>query len=249
MAQVVELIPKHRAPPIAEKLSAARSNLATLEADLGQAVLDAEENAPNAAKRLAVLRSQITDAERAVAEYTKAYTLAARIDRQSDAVAGEKMRTDQFAAFLKHGKERLSAAEKMFEAAATMSSAMQAYGASTQAMISVLPAGTSLPVGMSMGRVGEYGGALSNLELLLSAEFWRLAAAADVPYGKRFSVPFGKQPTMGNSDHRTMQPAAIVFGEAHAAIISEIEGQLAKIAAKAMTAATGEPEALKKGAA
>jgi hypothetical protein len=239
--------PIPRAPAARAKLQQAEAVLAELEADVATLALEASEGKAGADKALAGHRSKIELAACSVSELRRAVHLAAKLDRKSAAGEAERMRADQFGAFLKHGKERLSAAEKMFEAAATMSSAMQAYGASTQAMVGVLPAGTSLPV-MSMGRVGEFGGALSNLELLLSAEFWRLAADADVPYGRRFSVPFAKQPTMANADHRAMLPAAEVFRTAHAAIISEIQAQLAKIAAKAMTAATGEPEAL-KGAA
>jgi hypothetical protein len=239
--------PKYRAPPVAAKLEAARSNLLTLEADVGQAVLDAEENAPNAAKRLAAPRSQITDAERTVAELTKAFALATRLDRQSDAAERTKMRSEQLVAFHKYGKGRLAAVEDIFKAAAAMAAAVQAYGVSTQLMVGVLPAGTSLPV-MAMGRIGEFGGALGNLELLLVAEFYRLGAGVDPFNGQRFFVPFAKQPTLGNTDHAKMQPGIDVFREAHAAIGAEIEGQLAKLNEADMSATTGEPEAL-KGAA
>jgi len=88
------------------------------------------------------------------------------------------MRSEQLSAFCTYGKERLGAAEEMLKAAAVMASAMQAYGASTQLMVGVLPAGTSLPT-MAMGRIGEFGGALGNLELLLAAEFWRLGAGVE----------------------------------------------------------------------
>lgn len=239
--------PIPRAPAARAKLQQAEAVLAELEADVATLALEASEGKAGADKALAGHRSKIELAACSVSELRRAVHLAEKLDRKSAAGEAERMRADQFGAFLKHGKERLSAAEDIFKAAAVMATATQRYGVATQQMVSVLPAGTSLPI-MSMGRIGEFGGALSNLELLLSAEFWRLAADADVPYGKRFSVPFARQPTMGNADHRTMEPAAIVFGEAHAAIISEIEAQLAKIAAKAMTAATGKPEAL-KGAA
>jgi hypothetical protein len=231
--------PQYRAPPVASKLEAARSNLQALEVDLGQAVLDAEENAPNAAKRLAGLRSQIADAERSVTELTKAHALAIRLDRQSDATGRAKMRSEQLAAFQKHGRDRVAAAEKMLTAAAVMATAMQEYGTSTQAMVGVLPAGTSLPV-MAMGRIGEFGGALGNLELLLSAEFYRLGAGLEPFNGQRFYVAFAKQPTLGSTDHRTMQPGLDAFREAHAAIGAEIEGQLTKLNEADMSATTSE---------
>jgi hypothetical protein len=236
-----------RAVPIAVRLEAARSNLLALEADLGQAVLDAEENVPNAPKRLAALRSQIADAERTVAELTKGFAFATRLDRQSDAAERAKMRSEQLAAFHKHGKERVAAAEDILKAAAVMSSAMQRYGVATQSMVSVLPAGTALPI-MSLGPNGIYGGALGNLELLLVAEFYRLGAGVEPFNGQRFYIPFAKQPTLGNTDHRIMQPGIDAFREAHAAIGTEIEGQLAKLNEADMSVATGEPEAL-KGAA
>ena len=211
----------------------------TLEADLGQAVLDAEENAPNAAKRLAALRSQIADAERSVTEFTKAYALAAKLDRQSDAVARKKMRSEQLAAFNKHGKERLAAAEEMLKAVAVMASAMQRYGVATQQMVGVTPAGTALPI-MAIGHNGIYGGALGNLELLLTSEFYRLGAGVEPFNGQRFHVAFSKQPTLGSTDHRAMQPGIDAFREAHAAIVTEIEGQIAKIDAEDMSVATSE---------
>jgi hypothetical protein len=236
--------PQYRAPPVALKLEAARSNLLALEADLGQAVLDAEENAPNAARRLAVLRSQIIDAERAVTEYTKAHTLAARLDRQSDAATRATMRAEQRTAFLKHGKERLSAAEEILTAAAAMSSAMQRYGVATRQMVAVKPIGTALPI-MSLGPNGIYGGALGNLELLLTSEFYRLGAGLEPFNGQRFYIPFAKQPTLGSTDHRAMQPGMDAFRDAHEAIVKEIEGQIAKIDAEDMNVAAGEPVAMK----
>jgi hypothetical protein len=252
MALIFEMSPqKHdgtpRAPAAREKLQQAEAILAELEADVALLALETSEGKAGAEKALASQRSKIETATRSVSELKRAVILGERLDRESAAGAAARMRTDQFGAFCKHGKERLAAAEKMFEAAAVMATAMQEYGTSTQAMVGVLPAGTALPT-MAMGRISEFGGALGNLELLLSAEFWRLGAGADVPYGQRFTVPFGRQPTMGSADHRTMQPAAIVFGEAHAAIVAEIQGQLEKIAAKDMNVATGKPEALKETA-
>lgn len=239
--------PQYRAPPIALKLEAAQSILLTLEADLGQAVLDAEENAPNAQKRLAALRSQIADAERTVTELTKAHTLATRLDRQSDVAGRSKIRSEQRIVFNKFGKERLVAAEDILKAAAVMASAMQRYGVATQQMVSVTPVGTALPF-MNLGPNGVYGGALGNLELLLAAEFYRLGASVEPFNGQRFYVPFAKQPTLGSTDHTKMQPGLDAFREAHDVIVKEIEGQISKKDAEDMKAAAGDPVAL-KGAA
>lgn len=238
--------PQYRAPPVAQKLEAARSNLQSLEADLGQAVLDAEENAPNAAKRLAALRSQIADSERSVAELTKAHALAVQLDRKTDATGRTRMRSEQLEVFYKHGKERLAAGEDILKAAETMAAAMQRYGAATQQMVAVKPIGTALPF-MTLGPNGIYGGALGNLELLLSAEFYRLGAGMEPFNGQRFYIPFAKQPTLGNSDHMKMQPGLEAFRAAHAAIVKEIEGQISMIDAEDMKLA-GKPVAL-KGAA
>ena len=248
MALVFEMNPqKHdgtaRAPAAREKLQQAEAVLAELEADVALLALEASEGKAGADKALAGHRSKIETAARSVSELNRAVILGEKLDRQSAASEAARMRTDQFGAFLKYGKERLAAAEKMFEAAAVMADAMQIYGAATQQMVSVLPAGTSLPV-LAMGRIGEFGGALGNLELLLSAEFWRLGAGAVVPYGQRFSLPFAKQPTMGSADHTKMQPGIDEFRAAHTAIVNEIQAQLAKIAAKDMSAATGGSEAL-----
>jgi hypothetical protein len=238
--------PQHRAPPVALKLEAARSALQVLEADLGQAVLDAEENAPNAAKRLAAVRAQIVDAERSVAELSSAHALAVHLDKKTDAAGRTRMRSEQLEVFHKHGKERLAAGEAMLKAAEAMAAAMQRYGAATQQMVAVKPVGTALPF-MTLGPNGIYGGALGNLELLLSAEFYRLGAGMEPFNGQRFYIPFAKQPTLGNTDHLKMQPGIEAFREAHAAIVNEIEGQVSKISAEDMNLA-GELVAL-KGAA
>ena len=83
---------------------------------------------------------------------------------------------------------------------------------------------------------------------MLVAEFYRLGAGVEPFNGQRFYIPFAKQPTLGSTDHRLIQPGIDTFREAHAAIVTEIEGQLAKLNEADMSVATRESEAL-KGAA
>jgi hypothetical protein len=205
------------------------------------------EGVPSAKRDLQALETKIAAARRERHKLRSAHRLAQQLDRQSDVAARAKIRSEQFAAFHKHGKERVAAVEDILKAEAVMASAMQRYGVATQQMVSVLPSGTALPI-MSLGPNGIYGGALGNLELLLVAEFYRLGAGVEPFNGQRFYIPFAKQPTLGNTDHRIMQPGIDAFREAHAAIVTEIEGQLAKLNEAEMGAPAGEPEAL-KGAA
>jgi hypothetical protein len=237
-----------RAPAVRAKLQQAEAVLAELEADVATLALEASEGKAGADKALAGHRSKIELAARSVSELRRAVHLAEKLDRK--AVAGEaaRMRSEQLSAFRKYGNGRLAAAEDIFKAAADMAAAMHRYGVATQQMVSVLPSGTALPI-MSLGRIGEFGGALGNLDLLLSAEFYRLGAGVEPFNGQqRFYVPFAKQPTLGNTDHTKMQPGIDAFRDAHAAIVTEIEGQIAKIDAEDMSVAAAEPEAL-KGAA
>jgi hypothetical protein len=228
-----------RAPAAREKLQQAEAVLAELEADVALLALEASEGKAGADKALAGHRSKIETAARSVTELRRAVILAEKLDRQAAAGEAARMRADQLTAFRKHGKERLAAAEEILKAAAVMASAMQHYGVATQQMVSVLPAGTALPV-MNLGHNGIFGGALGNLELLLAAEFYRLGAGVEPFNGQRFHIPFSKQPSLGNTDHRKMQPGIDAFREAHAALVTEIEGQISTINAKDMSAATGE---------
>src|ERR1035437_9403312 len=91
-----------RAPAVAAKLEAARGVLQALEGEVGQAALEAAENAPGAAKRLSELRSSIATAERDVGELSRAHETALRLDRQSVAAGAIKMRREQMVAFKGH---------------------------------------------------------------------------------------------------------------------------------------------------
>ncbi len=233
--------PQHRAPAAREKLQLAEAVLAELEADVALLALEASEGKSGVDKALASQRSKIEAAVRSVSELKRAVTLAEKLDRQTAAGEAARMRADQLAAFHKHGKERLAAAEEILKAAAVMALAMQRYGIATQQMVGVVPAGTALPI-MSLGQNGIYGGALGNLELLLTSEFYRLGAGLEPFNGQRFYIPFAKQPTLGSTDHRVMQSGIDAFRDAQAAIVTEIEGQIAKIDATDMSTAAAKPE-------
>ena len=228
-----------RAPAIALKLEAARSNLQALEADLGQAVLEAEENAPNAAKRLGALRSQIVDAERAVTELSKAHTLATRLDRQSDAAGRAKMRGSQFQAMKAHMAQRGAAMATMVAAAETLHTAYRKYLLATEKAVGVVPIGTVLPV-MNLGKDGLQGIAMGDAGRLLAGEFYRLTVPdAD---GRRGILPFSAPPSNAfRDDPARIEPALDVIKAADAAIIELIEQQLSRIEASELATATGEP--------
>jgi hypothetical protein len=225
-----------RAPAIAEKLEAARAVLAAHAGEVAQTVLDAAENVPGALKRLTDLRARISTGELAVAELEKAYDLAARIDRQSDAAAATRMRTEQLIVF----KDRFAAREKamatVLKAAAEMATAYGYYSEATLSAASVLPSGTTVPV-MMIGGNGVYGAAFGPCERLILAELYRLAPDRQDGVG-RFVLPFAKPPTESFRENLPAIPAGIEeFRAADAAILADITRQIEKLDELAMRSA------------
>jgi hypothetical protein len=227
-----------RAPAVALKLEAARGILQDLESETGQAALDASENAPGAVKRLADLRVRITNAERDVADLTKAQALASQIDREAVAAARVKMRREQLAAFKGHVVAREKFMLTALEHAAAMAAAYTAFQFESEAMISVLPSGTSFPA-MAMGENGISGNLLGSCERLLLAEMYRIGAKHD-ERGRRAILPFAKPQVVALRDEPDkIRPSAEVLKEAHAAVLREIEGQIERLNSETVKAATG----------
>ncbi len=221
MSKIVEMNGRKehapRAPAVSAKLEAAQVTLQTLESEVGQAALEAAENAPGAAKRLAGLRSQIADAEREVTELTKAHTLALRLDRISSAQGTSAVRASQLVA------------------AKAMAVAYRKYGQATLKFLGVKPIGTAVPA-MGMGENNIFGSAIGNLDLLISAELLRQSAEGATEH-ERYVLPLVK-PT--SRDARLIPPAIEVFREAQAAMLASIEGQVQNLDAAELARATEE---------
>ncbi|HEU4805554.1 hypothetical protein [Nitrobacter vulgaris] len=233
-----EPIPQ-RAPPIAEKLEAARSVLAALEGELAQHVLDAAEGSPGSAKRLAELRSQLATSESAVAELEKALELARRIDRQAVAGAATEMRAAQLIAFKAAMATRDHAMSRTLEAAAAMAIAYGEYSEATLTASAAIPTGTVMPA-MNMGPNGLFGAAFGQCERLLLTELFRLAPRRADGSGTLL-LPFAKPSAEAFRNHPEKIPAAVEeFMRASDAIVRDIERQVEKFDQAAMRAALTE---------
>ncbi len=234
MSKVIDLPRKPRAPVYASKLEAARDSLHALESEVGPARLAAEEGAPNAAKGLADLRSKIAAAEREVDELEKAHALAAKLDRQSDATAAAAMRAEQFAVMKQHAAARLKALETVMAALATAAKAYSEYAIETNAMVVAVPTGTHMGF-VALGRNGYGRSWLGDLKALIAAEAFRLTVADE--HGRGARLPFAKQPELTSDDPGAITPAIDVFTEAQEAVLRDIEAQMQRLSAEAMTAA------------
>jgi len=228
--------PGPRAPAIAAKLEAAKGVLEAHHAEVAQTRLDAADDLPGAAKRLADLRARISTAERDVFELEKAHALAARIDRQTAVTAAKRMRAEQLSAFESHMQERDSAVAEMCGAVLKLQASYQRYSQATLKMLGVKPVGTALPT-MGIGPDGRGGSAVGNLEKLIAVEAWRCAEADE--NGQRYAVPFAKPLSLTDTDQTHLPPALEMFREAQAAILSEVIGQVEKIDAGDLAKAIG----------
>jgi hypothetical protein len=225
---------KPRAPAVAAKLEAARMALQDLNRDVGQAALEAAENAPGGAKRLAGLRQQIAEAEREVVELTKARELAARLDRESSAAAAVAMRDEQFAVMKQHATSRLKKAAIVMEALATASKAYSEYALQTNAMVVALPTGTRMAF-MGMGRNGYGGSWVGDLKALIAAEAFRLTVTDERGRGAR--LPFAQAPELTSNNPGALTPAIELMTEAQESVLRDIEGQLKRLNGEQMAAA------------
>jgi hypothetical protein len=227
-----------RAPAVAVKLEAARNALQDLERDVGHAALEAAEGQPGGAKRLADLRSKISAAEREVAELTRAHELAARLDRENVAASAVSLRASQFAAFREHVAAREKHMAAALAHAGEMAKAYRQFMFESEAMVSVLPSGTALPT-LAMGENGLSGNLLGSCDRLLLAEMYRLGAEQDGDGRRAPTLPFAKPQVMELRDQPDrIRPGLDVLQEAHDAMLREIEGQIARLDAKVMQAAS-----------
>jgi hypothetical protein len=223
-----------RAPAVALKLEAARNALQDLEQQTGQAALDAAENAPGGAKRLAGLRQQIADAEREVSELERAHVFAARADREASAAGAVALRAEQFAIMKKHAANRLNSAAIVMEALATASKAFSEYAIETNAMVVALPTGTRMAF-MGMGRNGYGGSWIGDLKTLIAAEAFRLTVTDELGRGAR--LPFAQAPELTSDNPGALTPAIDVLTEAQETVLRDIEGQMRRLNDEQMEAA------------
>jgi hypothetical protein len=211
--------------------------LAAHNDEVAQTRLDAADDLPGAAKRLAELRSKISMAERDVFELEKAHALAAKLDRQTAATAATQMREDQLAAFKKEMAAREKAMAAVLKACADMAAAYGEYSESTLCTLMAVPSGTHVPMMMIGATDGFSGAAFGPCERLILAELYRLAPERQDGIG-RFVLPFAKP----SSEQTRGQPAAIKPGieellAADNAIIADIVEQIEKLNRQAMRAA------------
>jgi hypothetical protein len=102
----------------------------------------------------------------------------------------------------------------------------------------VLPSGTALPT-LAMGENGLSGNLLGSCDRLLLAEMYRLGAKQDGDGRRAPTLPFAKPQVIELRDQPDrIRPGLDVLQEAHDALLREIEGQIARLDAKVMQAAT-----------
>ena len=218
-----------RAPAVALKLEAARQALQLHNNDVALAALDAAENAPGAAKRLADLREKISSAERDFAELEKAYALAASLDRQSDALGAASMREEQFAIMKQRAEVRLKAVAMIMDSIATAAAAYSTYAVATNEMVTALPTGARMPF-IAIGRNGYGGSWVGDLKNLISAEAWRLVIVDE--HGRGARLPFSQQPEL--------RPALELMTEAQETVMRDIEEQMTRLNEQQMALASEE---------
>ena len=243
MSKVIEMTTKYRAPPVAEKLSAAETAVAELESQIPQAALDEAEGTSGSAARLAALNGKIAAARADVTKLQAALRLATEIDQRADVTARSKIRASQLAAMQTHSGERDAAVAEICDAAAKIAAAYQRYGMATQKLVGVRPIGTAFP-SMAMGPNGVFGPIFGNLERLIEIEMFRCSpAGAD---GQRFVVPLAKPMGRHSTDTAAIPPAIEVFREAQSALTAEIKGQLENLDAADLASVTQHDQRLQE---
>jgi hypothetical protein len=218
-----------RAPAVAQKLEIALSDRASLDQEIGQAALDAAEGVRGADKRLADLRIRIAAADRDVEELAKAHTLAQQLDARALVAARAKTRSSQMESFTELGRERDTCVAEICDAIAKLSRTYGRYVNVTAQLMATLPTGT-YPPPMNLGCNGTLGSWNGDLQALIAAEAFR---HIDVNAPIRAKLPFAAAPSLSLSDNpRAVENCAQVFQEATAAVLNEIQGQIAKLDAR-----------------
>jgi hypothetical protein len=229
--------PIPRAPAARDKLVAAESALAELEAEVAVLALEASEGKAGAEKNLIAHRSKIDAAERKVSEQRKAVVLAECLDRQAAANGMAKIRAEQLAEFKKQMTDREKAMAVVLAAAATMAKAYGEFSEATLAAQIAAPIGTNIPP-MSIGPNGLYGNVFGRCEILIQTELWRLAPPRADGRGRSL-LPFAKPLSpLSPGDPASLPPGIDEMRHAHAAILTDIEKQIAMLDQRAMAAAS-----------
>ncbi|MCK1672798.1 hypothetical protein [Bradyrhizobium sp. 150] len=211
------------------------SALAELEEEVAEFALDAAERKPGAADKLATHRAKIEGAKTAVGELRAALNLAAKLDRQAEASAAIQMRDEQLQEFKLWLGQREAGMKVALEGAAMMARGYAEFANASLLAAGIVPSGTRVPT-MSFGRDGMFGAAFGTAERLFQAELFRTAPEVG---GRRYVLPFAKAPTMDTvNDPRSITPGLVALREADAAIVMEIEAQVARLSDEAFAAAS-----------
>ncbi|EGP07535.1 hypothetical protein CSIRO_2774 [Bradyrhizobiaceae bacterium SG-6C] len=220
------------------KLAAAEERLVALSREVGEAVLAVSENTPGAAKRLEVLRSDISVAEREVGELSQAVVLAERLDREADAKGAVALRDQQLAVMRNQAERRLKAMERVLRSIEAAAKAYAEYAVATGEMVVALPTGASLPT-MAMGHLNYGGSWIGDCDKLLAGEAWRLLVVQDGQLAKRLPFARAPYPTVLAAEAVEIEPALDVFAAAQTAALKDVEGQVVRLNSEALARAEG----------
>jgi hypothetical protein len=199
------------------------------------------KTSPGHSNALTILRARIAGAERDAAELDRAHAFAARAHREMTATNAIAMRATQMAAFRKHVAAREKHMAVALAHAGEIAKAFRQFQLESEAMISVLPSGTSFPT-MAIGDLGLGGNLLGGCDKLLLSEMFRLGAVPDAS-GRVAVLSFAK-PTIvtqrGQPDR--IPPGLEVLQQGHDALLREIEGQVQRLDEQLMRRASAKAE-------
>ncbi len=226
-----------RATAVAVKLAETEALISELESGVAPLALAESEGVSGAKRDLQALEARIEAAKRESHRQRQAHRHAVELDRRAEIAAASAMRQEQFAVMKKCAAVRLKAAKTIMDVLPTLSAAYFEYVIATNEMVVALPTQTRMPR-VAMGKNGYGGSWVGDLRSLLAAEAFRLTVIDDRGRGAR--LPFALQPELTSDDPGAITPAIDVFTEAQESVLRDIEAQMQRLNAEAMTAAAGE---------
>jgi hypothetical protein len=218
IAAAIAEVTRRIAPSVADKLGAARGNLAKLEAERGRVALAAELGEQGAAARLKIWEANVKVASDEVGRLEAAHQAARRRDQAMQAAADVAARREQLNKFQEHATGRVKNAERIGELLAAISKEVFEYREHTGAMVDGRPAGTEFP--------GGWAGHLTGGESWLSSEMYRHSGVTQI--GKRSATLPGARPLdMKNLyNPSAIRPMSELVRESNEFLLSALRSQV-----------------------
>lgn len=207
--------PRRLAPEIEPRLRAAEQHLDGLEAQLGDARLDAELGKPDAGINLAALTKQLGAAKDDLLGLREAFRRASERDQRADADARARLQGSQFAAMQAHARASFEAMVELSAAAEAAAKAYRRFVDARAKMIAAVPIGAALPPGVT----------LDAGEALVAGELYRHSGVTEP--GQRGMFPGAKAPSFDVwAQPHLIPPAVDTIKQQNEHVLSHIKGQL-----------------------